>query len=69
MYSSIVQFGDGTLGVQWDDAHQESVTEHSPGNESFVRLHLQRRGAMALKTEDEGKIHWVDPKFGPTSGL
>ena len=21
MYSSVVQFHDGTLGIQWDDAH------------------------------------------------
>ena len=40
MYSSIVQFPDGTLGIQWDDAHNGAVLHAPVGNETFVRLRL-----------------------------
>ena len=40
-----MQFPDGSLGVQWDDAH-EGPLEHAPvDNETFVRLVRSRRSA------------------------
>ena len=41
--SSVVQFPDGTLGVQWDDAHLGPVLHAALANETFVRLKLARR--------------------------
>jgi hypothetical protein len=43
MYSSVVQFPDGTLGVQWDDAHGGPVSHAGLANETFVRLRLLKR--------------------------
>ena len=43
MYSSVVQFTDGTLGVQWDDAHDGPITHAGLANETFVRLRLAQR--------------------------
>merc|ERR1712217_700575 len=43
MYSSIVQFYDGTIGVQWDDAHEGPITHAGLANETFVRLNLSSR--------------------------
>eukprot|EP00937_MAST-01D_sp_MAST-1D-sp2_P006576 g6576.t1 len=43
MYSSVVQFDDGSLGVQWDDAHGGPVSHAGLANETFVRLQLSRR--------------------------
>ena len=43
MYSSVVQFPDGTLGVQWDDAHEGPVSHAALANETFVRLQLSPR--------------------------
>jgi len=48
MYSSIVQFHDGTIGVQWDDAHNGPITHAGLANETFVRLNLSRRSDDAL---------------------
>jgi hypothetical protein len=45
MYSSVVQFPDGTIGVQWDDAHNGPITHAGLANETFVRLSLARRTA------------------------
>ena len=47
MYSSVVQFEDGSLGVQWDDAHGGPVSHAGLANETFVRLVLSRRQAAA----------------------
>ena len=43
MYSSVVQFPDGTLGVQWDDAHGGPISHAGLANETFVRLRLAKR--------------------------
>ena len=43
MYSSVVQFPDGSLGVQWDDAHGGPVSHAGLANETFVRLRLTQR--------------------------
>ena len=43
MYSSVIQFEDGSIGVQWDDAHEGAVTHAGLANETFVRLQLQKR--------------------------
>ena len=43
MYSSVVQFTDGTLGVQWDDAHGGPISHAGLANETFVRLRLAKR--------------------------
>jgi len=43
MYSSVVQFPDGSLGVQWDDAHLGPISHAGLANETFVRLRLQQR--------------------------
>ena len=43
MYSSVVQFDDGSLGVQWDDAHDGPISHAGLANETFVRLLLSRR--------------------------
>ena len=41
-YSSLVQFSDGSLGVQWDDGSQGPVTHAGATNETFVRLSLAK---------------------------
>ena len=46
MYSSVVQFPDGSLGVQYDDAHEGPVSHAGKSNETFVRLLLERRNAV-----------------------
>ena len=43
MYSSVVQFPDGSLGVQWDDGHDGPVTHAGLANETFVHLALTPR--------------------------
>jgi len=43
MYSSVVQFLDGSLGVQWDDAHGGPLAHAAVDNETFVRLVLSKR--------------------------
>lgn len=43
MYSSVVQFPDGTLGVQWDDGHDGPISHAGLANETFVRLALSKR--------------------------
>jgi len=42
-YSSVLQFPDGTLGVQWDDGSGGPVSHAGLTNETFVRLQLARR--------------------------
>lgn len=42
-YSSMVQFDDGTLGVQWDDARNAPISHVVLSNETFVRLELGKR--------------------------
>ena len=42
MYSSVVQFRDGSLGVQWDDAHLGPISHAGLANETFVRLALSK---------------------------
>lgn len=48
MYSSVVQFPDGTLGVQWDDAHNGPISHAGLANETFVRLNLSNRVSVPL---------------------
>ena len=47
MYSSVLQFEDGSIGVQWDDAHDGPISHAGVGNETFVRLRLSKRGGKA----------------------
>ena len=44
MYSSVVQFVDGSIGVQWDDASGGPISHAGLANETFVRLRLAKRG-------------------------
>eukprot|EP01052_Picozoa_sp_SAG31_P029926 SAG31_NODE_3022_length_4780_cov_10.130955_4_plen_366_part_00 len=50
MHSSIVQFKDGSLGVQWDDAHLGPISHAGLSNETFVRLKLAKRRSTGVVT-------------------
>lgn len=52
MYSSVVQFGDGSLGVQWDDAHDGPISHAGLANETFVRLKLAKRTSITIRATD-----------------
>ena len=49
MHSSVVQFEDGSLGVQWDDAHGGPVSHAGLANETFVRLLVPSRSPHAAR--------------------
>ena len=49
MHSSVVQFEDGSLGVQWDDAHGGPVSHAGLANETFVRLLVLSRSPHAAR--------------------